>query len=148
MNKRMAGILLAYGFLLGVFGIVFQRIAPGDTNVTLIASLVGGGLCTFLGVRALGSGKGRGWAVLTMIAITFVMLGRAVPAWLVFGEEEVISRGGRLLLTLMLLMTLGTVTYVVHGERPPEDYVRGGVGPARRGSQQKEAPSERSINTE
>ena len=80
--------------------------------------------------------KRRAWAILTMIAVAFVVLSQVIQAWLASTDATSTSLTGRLVLTLMLLMTVGMLMYVLHGERPPEFYDPGAArrdNPASRG---------------
>ena len=121
----MASVLIAYGMGLVVLGLVVQQIAPGLEQITLIASLVGGGLCLLWGVAALVGLKGRAWATLSAIATAFVLLSQVIHVWSVAADHAAGSLAVRLLITLMLMLTVGIVMYLLHGERPPEFYQRG-----------------------
>jgi hypothetical protein len=118
MSKKMASILLAYGAALVVLGFLVQQNASAFAGITLIAGITGGGLSILWGIVALIGYKRRTWAILTMVPVTVVLLTQVVHAWL--GGS--ISLTGRLLLTVMFLMTMGMLLYLLHGERPPEFY--------------------------
>ncbi len=125
MSKKMAGILIAYGMLLAGLGFVLHQIAPVFGKITFIAGLAGGGLCLLWGIAALAGLKGRAWAVLTAIAVALVMLSQTVPAWM---SSPVAGSGVflvRLLVTVMMILTVGMLMYLLHGERPPEFYEKG-----------------------
>jgi hypothetical protein len=125
MSKKMASIIVVYGVALAAISILIQKIAPGFGKVILITGITGGGLSVLWGIVALAGSERRAWAVLTMIAITFVTLSQTVQAWMPSGGPATTSLTGRLVLTLMLLMTAGMLMYLLHGERPPEFYDRG-----------------------
>jgi hypothetical protein len=125
MSKRMASILIAYGVVLAGLGFVRHQIAPGFGNVTFIAGVAGGGLCLLWGIAALAGRKGRSWAVLTTVAMAFVMLSQTVPAWMVSAGEGSETLTVRLLVTTLMLLTIGMLMYLLHGERPPEFYQKG-----------------------
>lgn len=131
MSKRMASILLAYGVALTGLSILLRQIAPAFAKVTFIAGLLGGGLCVLCGIVAFAGHKGRTWAVLTMIAVLIVLLTQVVQAWLAASDASAISLVGRLVPTVMFLMTMGMLLYLLHGERPPEFY---NPGVARQGN--------------
>jgi hypothetical protein len=122
MSKKMASILLIYGITLAALSLFIQQLAPPFAKVTLLAGIAGGALSVLWGILALAGHKGRAWASITMIAVTVVMLSQVVQAWLASTDATSTSLAGRLVLTLMLLMTFGLLLYVVHGERPPEFY--------------------------
>jgi hypothetical protein len=121
MSKKMASILLAYGVALAALGFLVQQSAPTLAKITFITGIAGGGLFVLWGIVALTGHKRRTWAILTMIAVTVVLLTQVVQAWL--GAS--ISLMGRLMLTVMFLMTMGMLLYLFHGERPPEFYTSG-----------------------
>lgn len=125
MSKKMASIILAYGVALAALSLFIRQIAPAFAKVILITGMAGGGLCGLWGMVALAGHKGRAWTVLTMIAVSFVLLSQVVQVWMVSTDATGLT--GRLVLTLMFLMTVGTLVYVLHGERPPEFYDSGGA---------------------
>jgi len=118
----MASILLTYGAALAGLSFVVQQIAPAFAKVTFVAGMAGGGLSVLWGIVAFAGKKRRTWAVLTMIAVTVVLLTQVVQAWLTSTDTTSTNLTGRLVLTLMFLMTMGMLLYVLHGERPPEFY--------------------------
>jgi type VI protein secretion system component VasK len=63
--------------------------------------------------------KRRTWAILTTIAVTIALLIQTVHVWT---ESTAPRLAPRLLVTAMLVMTVGMVIYLFHGERPPEFY--------------------------
>jgi len=115
----MASVIVAYGVLLAALSLFIQQAAPAFAQVMLVAGMTGGGLCVLWGIVAFAGHSRRAWAVLTMVAVGFAVLTQVVPAWM---DGSSASLGGRLVLTLMLLMTVGMLMYVLHGERPPEFY--------------------------
>jgi len=131
MSKKMAGILIAYGAGLAGLGFVLQQTPPAFGRVTTITGFVGGGLCVVWGVAALAGLKGRAWAVLTAVCVAFVLLSQTVHVWTA-PSDAIGNLAVRLLLTAMTLLTVGTITYLLHGERPPEFYQ---TGTARRDNQ-------------
>lgn len=121
----MAGVIAAYGIVLVALSFFIQRVAPASTKVTFFTGMAGGGLCVLWGIIAFVGHKRRTWIVLTMIAVAVVLLSQVVQAWL--GSAAAPSAGltERLVPTLMLLMTVGMLMYVLHGERTPEFYEPG-----------------------
>lgn len=118
----MASILIAYGGGLAGLGFVLHQIAPVFGKVTFIAGLVVGGLCQLWGIAALAGMKWRAWAVLTMIAVAFVLLHQTVNVWMASAGENSASLTVRLLVVGMLVLTIGMLMYLLHGERPAEFY--------------------------
>lgn len=121
MSKKMASILLAYSVALIALSLLIQQFAPAFAKIILITGIAGGGLSAFWGIVVFAGHKRRSWAILTMIAVTIVLLTQVVQAWL----DASTSLSGRLLLTLMFLMTMSMLFYLFHGERPPEFYIAG-----------------------
>jgi hypothetical protein len=122
MSKKMANVLIAYGFALVVVGFVLYRVSPELGKVTWIASFAGSGLCLLWGTAALGGLKGRSWAVLTLVAMGFVMVTQMVGAWMAFAGSASERLTLRWLATAVMVLTMGMLMYLVHGERPPEYY--------------------------
>ena len=118
----MASVVIAYGVVLAGLGLVLEKIAPALGRVAFIAGVAGGGLYLLWGVAALAGLKGRAWALLTTIAVTFVLLSQTVQVWMASRSEAAERLTVGLLVTVMLLLTIGMLMYLVHGERPPEFY--------------------------
>ena len=125
MSRKMVNILIAYGVILATLGLVQHEIAPTPTKVILIAGIVGGALSLVWGVLALTGYKRRSGAFITLIAVAIVVLSQVVPAWSDSGTGTRGSLAGPLLLTFMMLLTVGMLMYILHGERPPEFYSKG-----------------------
>ena len=121
----MAGILIAYGVVLVGLSLVLQQIAPTPGRVAFIVGVAGGGLSLLCGVAALAGLKGRVWATLTAVAVTIVLLTQTVQVGVAFLSGGAGSLTMGLLVTTMLLLTVGMLLYLLHGERPPEFYQPG-----------------------
>lgn len=134
MSKKMAGIVMAYGIVLAALSLAVRSVAPELAKVTFITGIAGGGLCLLWGLVALAGHKRRVWTILTLVAVFIVMLTQTIQGWVAVGDKSG-TYAGPLLLTLMLLLTLGMFLYVMHGERPPEFYttepVRRDISPSR-----------------
>ena len=117
----MAGVIMAYGVVLAALGLVVGSVAPELAKITFITGIAGGGLCVLWGLVALAGHKRRVWTVLTLIAVLMVVLGQTVQAWMASTDKSG-TIAGALLLTLMLLLTVGLLMYALHGERAPEFY--------------------------
>ena len=138
----MANTVLGYGVVLVGLVLVLQRVAPALAKVTFIAGLVGGGLSVLWGIVARAGHKRRTWAVLTLIALGFVVLTQVLNAWSASAGETPGKLAGALLLTLLMLLTVGLIMYLLHGERTAEFYR---TEPARRNNsepRQEAAPSQ------
>lgn len=130
MSKEMASVIGAYGVVLAALSLFIQQAAPAFAQVVLVTGLGGGGLCVLWGIVAFAGHKRRAWALLTMIAVALVTLSQVIHAWSVSTDATSMSLMGRFVLTLMLLVTVGMIMYVLHGERPPEFYDPGAAGRA------------------
>lgn len=127
MSKKMASVLIMYGGGLAGLGFLIQQVAPVLGKIAFMAGLAGGGLCLLWGLAALaGLIKGRSWAVLTAIPTAVVLLSQAVHVWMPSPGEGSTTLLGRLLVTVMTVLTVGVLMYLFHGERPPEFYQKGG----------------------
>jgi hypothetical protein len=127
MSKKMASIVMAYGVVLATLGFVVQQVAPALAQVSFVTGLAGGGLCVVWGLVALAGHKRRVGAILTLIALMLVMLGQVIPAWSSVGGETSGNLAASLLLTFLVLLTVGMLMYLLHGERPAEFYMPGTV---------------------
>lgn len=121
----MAGLVMGYGVVLASLSLIIRSLVPGFAKIPSITGIAGGGLCVLWGILALAGHKRRAWAVLSMIAVSFVFLNQFVHAWMVSADERSGILAGRLLLTLIMLLTVGMLMYLLHGERPPEFYLTG-----------------------
>ena len=121
----MAGVLIGYGGLLAGLGYLLQQMHPGLGKATSIAVFAGGGLGVLWGVTALAGLKGRAWAVLTIIAVVLLLLSEMVHVWTASANGVSASLTVRLLVTTLVLMTLGMLMYLLHGERSAEFYQTG-----------------------
>lgn len=135
----MATVLIVSGAVLAGLGFLMRQVVSLHGNIAFLAGLGGGGLCLLWGIAALAGLKGRTWAVLSAIPTAVVLLSQAVHVWMPSPNEASITLLGRLLGTVMAVLTVGVVMYLFHGERPPEFYER-------QGRQQGTPASRRSAN--
>lgn len=125
----MGSILVGYGLVAAGLAFALRQIAPALAEVTFLAGLLAGGLLVLWGVLAWAGHKRRTWAVLTLVALGFVLVSQVVHAWSTPANETPGKMAGALLLTVLTFMNLGMLIYLLHGERPPEFYR---TAPARR----------------
>lgn len=121
----MGSIVVGYGVLLAVFAFVLQQVSPTLAKVTFIAGLVAGGMTVIWGIVGLAGHKRRTWAMLTLVALAFVLLTQMVDAWSASASETPGKLPGALVLTWLMILTLGMLMYLMHGERSPEFYQTG-----------------------
>lgn len=124
MSKKMAFIIIAHGLVLAGLGLGLRSVAPELAKTPLLIALGGGGLCVLWGFAALLGHQRRTGAILTLVAIALTVLSPMLRAWM----DATGPVAGPLLLTLMLVLTVGMILYVMHGERPPEFYQMGPSG--------------------
>lgn len=117
MSKKMAGIIIAYGFVMLFLGLLTSKLFPARGNIPFLVGAIGGGLCGVCGIAAIAGMKSRALLGVFLAAIGFVFLAETVGSW--FGEYPM---GFRLLMPLGLLITVGVLMYVLHGERPAGFY--------------------------
>ena len=130
MSKKMAGIVTGYGVLLFALGYITSRLFPAQGNIPFLVGAIGGGLCGICGIAAIAGMKSRALLGVFLAAIGFVFLAETVGSW--FGDYPM---GFRLLMPMGLLVTVGVLMYVLHGERPAGFYdvtKPEGPAPARR----------------
>jgi hypothetical protein len=122
MSKKMGSIVVGYGVLIVVLAFTLQQVSPPLAKVTFIAGLVAGGLSVLWGIVGLAGHKRRTWAMLTLVAFSFVSLTQVIDAWSASASETPGKLAGALLLTLLMFLTVGMMMYLMHGDRPPEFY--------------------------
>ncbi len=137
----MGSIVVGYGVLIVVLSFVLQQVSPPLSKVAFVSGLIAGGLSILWGIVGLSGHKRRTWAMLTMIALSFVLLTQGIDAWSAPAGETPGKLGGAILLTGMIVLTVGMMMYVMHGDRTPEFYRK---EPERRhNSEPGSAPSDR-----
>lgn len=114
MKKKVSSLLVGYGGLVVVLGLLTQQFAPDLARSAMLAGVVGGGLSALWGLLGLMGKPHRGWAIFTMAVTGFVLLSQAVTHWMPSGEPRPGTRALALLATVMLLATLGTLMVVAH----------------------------------
>lgn len=114
MKRTVSTLLVGYGGLVAVLGLLTQQFAPDLARPAMLAGAGGGGLSALWGVLSLLGKPHRGWAIFTMAVTGFVLLSQVVTHWMPSGEPKPGTRALALLATLMLLATLGTLMVVAH----------------------------------
>lgn len=116
MKPKLALSLITYGIVMAVGGLLVYRVNPDATSTTLVAAAAGGGLCCFWGVMSLLANRGRGWAILTLAAVSFTLLTQAVVIWTAPGEFQSGVRWVPLLITFMFGLSVVMLTWLAHAE--------------------------------
>jgi hypothetical protein len=81
MNKSLGFELIVYSVLLAGLGYLAYHLAPTVARPTLITGLIGGALCLVWGLRAVLGKCGKALPVLTLIPVSYVMLGQVIMTW-------------------------------------------------------------------
>jgi hypothetical protein len=105
------------GVFLVAFSLVGQYLQPDFPRVTLVAGLIGGGLCVFWGVLAARRTRCRIGAMVTLALMACVMAVQAVQSWKNAGEGGSKVRIVALLMTLSVVFCAGTVWNLVRAAK-------------------------------
>jgi hypothetical protein len=97
MNKTIGLQLAIYSLLLAGLSYLVYHLAPAITRPTLITGLVSGGLCLVWGVLAMLGSRRKALAILTLIPISYVLLGHAISRW----SDHDANISGRLIVALV-----------------------------------------------
>jgi len=114
MNKALGLELAVYGLLVAGLSCLTHYIAPALAKPTLAAGLAGGGLCLVWGVRAMRGSRGKAWAILTLIPVTFVMLSQSVMSW--SGGSQVVAgrRMAAAVITVACVLSVWMLTRIAY----------------------------------
>jgi len=112
MNKTLGLLLVVYSLLVAGLSYLVYHLAPGVARPTLITGLAGGGLCLIWGVRALAGGGGKALPLLTLIPVSFALLPQAATSWSGGGGGLQAGRTVAVLITLMLVFSLGMLVRI------------------------------------
>jgi len=130
MNKALGLELAVYGLLLAGLGCLTHYLAPALAKPTLISGLAGGALCLLWGVRAMKGSRGKAWAILTLIPVTFVMLSQSVMTW--SGGSQVVPgrRMAAVVITVLCVFSIWMLMRVAYAgmasEGQPGSPTKGG----------------------
>jgi hypothetical protein len=121
MSRRMSGVLVTYGILVAISGILLRKITPEIAPSVLTIGIVAGALCLVFGIRGFLGCKRRVEAIMTVTAVTFAILIQVIPSYMdaLANKSPWLGAG---ILTALFLITIGMLLYLFHGERPPEFY--------------------------
>ncbi len=114
MNKAIGYHLLFYGLLFAGLSALAHHLAGAFARPTLIAGLVGGTLCAIWGFRLVAGNQNKALPLLTLVPVNFVLLSQSVMAW--WGGSQAIQGGHwvALLITLLLVISMGTLMRVAY----------------------------------
>ncbi len=114
MNKAIGFHLLTYGLLFVGLSTLAHHLAGAFARPTLIAGLIGGTLCVIWGFLVVAGNQSKALPLLTLVPVNFVLLSQSVMAW--WGGSQVIQGGQwvALLITLLLVISMGTLMRVAY----------------------------------
>jgi hypothetical protein len=116
MHRSLGFEFVLYGVLLSGLGFLTYRAAPDLTRVTLFTGIGGGVLGVLWGVLNLCGYKRRWWAVLTLAAVSAILLSQLVMIWGEHGDELSKARLAGLGMFVMLVFSFGLLMNVLHGQ--------------------------------
>lgn len=122
MSKQMGSIMIGCGILIVVLSFLLKQVSPPLAKVAFASGLAGGALTVLWGIVGLAGHKRRTWAMLTLVVLAFVLLTQVINAWAVPAGDTPGKLVGALLLTFLMVLIVALMTYLMHGERPPEFY--------------------------
>jgi peptidoglycan/LPS O-acetylase OafA/YrhL len=111
-SDLVVDVVLCGVFLL-TFSLVAQHLQPDFPRVTLVAGLVGGGLCVAWGLLASRRPRFRVGALVPLVVMACVFAVQAMRSWKNAGEGESKVRIVALLMTLLVVFCAGTVWNLV-----------------------------------
>ncbi|MCL5098089.1 MAG: hypothetical protein M1608_11300, partial [Candidatus Omnitrophica bacterium] len=106
--------LVVYGAIIAGLSLLTHYLAPETARTILVTGLAGGALCILWGVLGMLGRGGRPWAVLTLIVVSFMLLSQTVMSWLGASGDEPVNTVVKVLVTIMFLLSIGTVTILAH----------------------------------
>ncbi len=114
MNKTTGLQLVVYSLLLAGLSYLTHHFAPSIARLTLIAGLVGAGLCFLWGLQAVLGKRGKALSLLTLFPISFVMLAQTVMTWGSGGQEEPGQRTAALVTTILFALSIGMLMRIAY----------------------------------
>ncbi len=112
MNRTLGLLLVVYSLLLAGLSYYVYHLAPGVARPTLVAGLVGGGLCLVWGVRALAGSCGKALPILTLIPVAFALLTQTFMGWSGGSGGVQAGRTVAVVITLLLVLSLGILVRI------------------------------------
>ncbi|MCU0785509.1 MAG: hypothetical protein MUF81_15960 [Verrucomicrobia bacterium] len=114
MNKTIGLQLIVYSLLLAGLSYLVHHLAPTIARPTLITGLAGGGLCLLWGVLALLGSRRKALAILTLIPISYVVLGQAITNWMGRDVELSGQRVVAAITTLLFALSVGMLMRIAY----------------------------------
>jgi hypothetical protein len=113
MNTTMSVSVAVYGVFLILLSLLVRSVDPEIARLAMMTGTIGGALCVLLGILGWTGYKVRGWTILVLIGICYLLLSQVVISW---GSEAALADGvlGAVLLTLKLVASIALVAYLAH----------------------------------
>lgn len=119
----MASVITSYGLLLAGFACLISPKTQDVGKVVVWLCLVVGAIFVILGVAAWTGYKKRHWLVISQLSVVVVLLNTTFDLW--FSKRAGTDwLSMQLPFTAMLILGMGMLLYLFHGERSPEFYRR------------------------
>ena len=112
--------LVLCGVLLASLSLLAQHLQPDFPRGTLFAGLASGGLCALCGVLGARRPGGRVGAMVTLAAVTCVLVIQAVHSWTAFVEGESKGRMAAFLMTVLLVFCVGMLVNLARAGKGPQ----------------------------
>jgi hypothetical protein len=114
MNKTIGLQLIAFSLLLAAGGWLIHHLSPTLGQTTLVTALAGGLLCLGWGLRAVLGRGGKAWPILTLIAVSFVLLSQSVMGWWGASEPPPGHRPASAGITLLFALSIAMLMRIAY----------------------------------
>ncbi|MBN8247430.1 MAG: hypothetical protein J0L84_08305 [Verrucomicrobia bacterium] len=122
MTKPMSWIVLCFGLVELSMVIALHRTGHGLAGWTYPAALVAGGVLSACGLQGLRGRASRTGPVATVSLLALLMLVETVRAWLNSDLASGDAAFAALLSTVLLVLLVGLLMYLLHGDRDAAFY--------------------------
>ncbi len=110
LKTSLALSLIVLGLVYIGFSFLIQHLLSDIARASFLTGLLGGVLCVFWGIQGYLGFRARGWAILTLAVVSFIMLSQTVTAWLGAGAPAFAS----ILITLMFILSIALLIWLAY----------------------------------
>ena len=114
MNKTIGLQLVIYSLLLAGLSFLSNHLAPSMARVTLNSGLVGAGFCLVWGLRSMLGKRGKALPLLTLAAISFVMLAQTVLTWGGGRQDDPGRQTAALIISALFVLSMAMLTRILY----------------------------------
>lgn len=114
MNKAVSIQLLCYSLLLVVLGLFANSLASEPTRPTFYGAVAGGVVCAAWAVWALAGKCGKVLPVLTLVAVSFVLLSQTVHMWADEARKGPDHRKASIVITVLFVVSIAMLIRVAY----------------------------------